>query len=195
MHESKMVVVPIESARIRVEKNCTRWARRRRTCSARSPRLGNPARAPTKVSAVVRRERDVPRAWLPSGSPRLFDRTSCSSQASALRHERGIDEVNVPIRLLYGLLRITALHRPEGGIAGSRFGCDSIPITVACLYNGAKSTYQLCSGYDETYRVVRARPYQDTPPHSPSAPRVGSHPLYARNARSHSRTPAPHPAA
>jgi hypothetical protein len=42
-------------------------------------------------------------------------------------------------KLEYGLLRITALHKPEGGVSGSKSGWDSIPITVEYLYNGARS--------------------------------------------------------
>lgn len=33
----------------------------------------------------------------------------------------------------YGRLRTIALQRPEGSSDGSRFGCDSIPITTAWL--------------------------------------------------------------
>lgn len=34
---------------------------------------------------------------------------------------------------------MTALQRPDGGSAGSRLGCDSMPITTSWRYSGARS--------------------------------------------------------
>lgn len=35
------------------------------------------------------------------------------------------------MKLLYGFARMTALQSPAGGNAGSKFGSDSMPMTVS----------------------------------------------------------------
>lgn len=63
------------------------------------------------------------------------------------------------MKLLYGLARMTALHRPDGGSAGSRFGCDSMPMTTSWWHKGARSVRDARrAGAADQHREREARP-------------------------------------